>query len=137
MKKLIILLLSTYCSLSLFAQNVTVVFSQNKCYFQFEEENTKLWKEQLAPILNDLVKQEKLIDWGVLTHAWGDEWNWNVYYVAENQNKFNDAFGEFFERVLENNPDVMKEFGKFCFEHKDSIYTEIMGYNEEENTEGN
>jgi len=107
MKKLIILLLSTYCSLTLFAQNVTVVFSQNKCHFNNVEDMNKFWKEQATPILNDLVKQEKLIDWGVLTHAWGDEWNWNVYYVAENQNKFNEAWGELIKRLIENNPDAI------------------------------
>jgi hypothetical protein len=42
-----------------------------------------MMEENGAPILNDLVEQGKLINWGVLTHAWGDEHNWNVFYVAE------------------------------------------------------
>ena len=139
MKKLVIISFTILCSLSLFSQNITVVFSQNKCGFDIEELN-KFWTEQAVPILNDLVAQEKLIGWGVLTHAWGDEWNWNVYYTAASQNAFNDAWSEFIKIMMEKDPETFKTFSKFCFEHKDSIYTQIMSSDDTddvEDTDGN
>jgi hypothetical protein len=75
-----------------------------------------------------LVEQGKLINWGVLTHAWGDEYNWNTFYVAESHSKFLEAWDEFIKKVIENDPDAMDIIDDWCWEHKDSIYTQVMGY---------
>lgn len=129
MKNLIPTLLFMIFGLSMMAQNVTVVFSQNKCKMSKLSELQKMMEENGAAILNDLVEQEKLIDWGVLTHAWGDEYNWNVYYVAETHGQFLEAWDEFITKVRENDPEFADKLWEICWEHKDSIYTQIMGYN--------
>lgn len=129
MKNLIPTLLFMIFSLSMMAQNVTVVFSQNKCKMSKISDLRKMMEENGAAILNDLVEQEKLIDWGVLTHAWGDEYNWNVYYVAETHGQFLEAWDEFITKVRENDPEFADKLWEICWEHKDSIYTQIMGYN--------
>ena len=135
MKSLFIALGLALISSTLFAQNNVFVFSQNKCYFQHQDEMQDVFKEKNAPILDALVKEGKLVDWGVLTHSWGDEWNWNIYYVAEDLNKFHEAFGEYFTKVREQDPDLMEKLGKWCFEHKDSMYTKIIGYTPEADKE--
>ena len=120
------LLAMLFCS-TIMAQSVTVVLSQNKCKSNKISELKKMMEENGAPILNDLVDQGKLLNWGVLTHAWGDEHNWNVFYVAESHSKFLEAWDEFISRVMENDPDANEKIGEICWEHKDSIYTQIMG----------
>ena len=120
------LLAMLFCS-TIMAQSVTVVLSQNKCKSNKISELKKMMEENGAPILNDLVDQGKLLNWGVLTHAWGDEHNWNVFYVAESHSKFLEAWDEFIRRVMENDPDANEKIGEICWEHKDSIYTQIMG----------
>ena len=128
MRKIIQIILVMVFSLTVTAQDVTVVFSQNKCKMNKLSDLQKMMEENGAVILNDLVEQEKLIDWGVLTHAWGDEYNWNVYYVAESHAKFLEAWDEFIKRVGENDPEFGDKLWEICWEHKDSIYTQIMGY---------
>ena len=134
MRNVFVALFLSFISSHLFAQNNVVVFSQNKCYFQHQDEMQEEFKAKSAPILNALVKEGKLVNWGVLTHAWGDEWNWNVYYVAEDFSKFHEAFGEYFSKLQED-PDLQEKFGKWCFEHKDSMYTQIIGYTAEADQE--
>jgi len=128
MRKIIQILLVMVFSLTVTAQDVTVVFSQNKCKMNKLSDLQKMMEENGAVILNDLVEQEKLIDWGVMTHAWGDEYNWNVYYVAESHTKFLEAWDEFIKQVAENDPEFGDKLWEICWEHKDSIYTKIMGY---------
>jgi hypothetical protein len=122
------------CTFSVQAQNlpVTIVFSQNKCHFNNIDDLNKMTEEKIGPVLNELVKEGQLLNWGVLTHSWGDEWNWNMFYVAENQSKFQEAWGAMVERVMEKEPNLFEQFGEWCFEHKDSIYSQIAGYTPEE-----
>jgi len=128
MKKLIqILIVTLFCS-TVMAQTVTVVFSQNKCHANKISELRKMTEETSGAVLNDLVEQGKLIDWGVMTHAWGDEYNWNVFYVAETHAKFLEAWNEFITKVGESDPEFAEKLWEICWEHKDSIYTQIMGY---------
>ena len=127
MKPLPLTFLFLVLATSVFSQSTTVVFSQNKCHYNKIDSLNQFWKGNVAPLLNGMVKDNKLIDWGVLEHAWGDEWNWNVYYVAQNQIAFHEAFNEFFE-IINDNPEFSKFFGSYCFEHKDSMYSQTMGY---------
>ena len=129
MKKFLSILTFTILSSSLMAQNVTVVLSQNKCKMSKLPELQQMLEDNGKAILNDLVAQGKLINWGVLTHAWGDEYNWNVFYVAESHEKFIAAWNEFIEKVAENDPEFSEKLWEICWEHKDSIYNQVMGYN--------
>jgi hypothetical protein len=127
MKKFIPTLLLVMFSSILMGQSVTVVLSQNKCHSNKISELRKMMEENGADILDDLVEQGKLINWGVLTHAWGDVYNWNVFYVAESHVKFLEAWNEFISKVMEVDPEAADKIGEICWEHKDSIYTQIMG----------
>ncbi len=127
MKKLTFLMISLFFCVQLSAQN-TVVLSQNKCSLSKISDLNDTWKEHAAPILNELVAQEKLINWGVLTHSWGDEWSWNVYYVAESNVKFLEAWGEFAKKAFQNDA-LMGVFNDACLEHKDSMYNLAMDAN--------
>ena len=76
-----------------------------------------------GPVLDEL-KEEGLIDnWGLLTHAWGDEWNFNWFMVTENHAGFLTAWSELISRVNERDPDWFEKFDPMCREHKDNLYT--------------
>ena len=127
MKKL--LLLPVFCLLiSHYNANAQiVVFSQNKCYLDKVGDLIKS-VEEFGEFANAQVDNGNLSNWGVLTHNWGDEWNYNVYYSAESLQKFQTAFGEIIKNYSEKYPDGMKKFQESCFEHKDSIYSSAYAY---------
>lgn len=111
------------------AQNPTVVFSQNKCDYGKLDSMREKVKEVSAPILNNLVQQGELLNWGILEHQWGDEWNWNMYYAAKDIPTFLDAFQTFVSEASKADPTFITEFWEACMEHKDAMYTESVGYN--------
>jgi hypothetical protein len=111
----------------LIAQGPTVVLSQNKCDYRELENLNQTMAEISGPILNNLVDQGKLLSWGVLQHGWGDEWNWNIYYVAKDHITFLNAWNEYITQVSEDDPRFQSNFFSRCFEHKDAIYSETVG----------
>ncbi len=113
---------------NILAQHPTVVFSQNKCDYGKLEVIRESTASVLAPILNNLVQQGDLLNWGILEHSWGDEWNWNIYYAAKDVPTFLSAFDDLVGEAMEDDPEWMNEFWEACFEHKDAMYTETMGY---------
>ena len=128
MKKFMPTMLILLISSTLMAQTVTVVVSQNKCKMNRLEELQQMVENNGKAILNDLVEQGKLYDWGVMTHSWGDEYNWVVFYVAESEAKFLEAWEEFITKSRENDPEFAEKLWEICWEHKDSMYTQTMGY---------
>jgi hypothetical protein len=109
--------------------SVTFVFSQNKCHFNNLLDLQELTINSTGPILNELVKEGLLIDWGILSHDWGDEWNFNNYYIAEDKAKFNKAWQEYVKRLNKKDSTLWKKFGEYCTEHKDNIYHQYLGAN--------
>ena len=111
------------------SQNPTIVFSQNKCDYgemgALREDVEKI----MAPILNDLVQEGKLLNWGVLEHAWGDEWNWNMYYVSKDIPVFLESFNKMISKAMNADQQFVENFWDRCFEHKDAMYTETVSYN--------
>ncbi len=100
-----------------------VVFSQNKCAYENFQQLNALTDSVWAPVLDDLVEEEMLVGWGILTHAWGDEWNWNVYYTVESHAAFLDFWQEMVGRINENHPGFWQRLYPLCSEHKDNIYS--------------
>ena len=49
----------------------------------------------------ELIKEGKLFGWGQFNHAWGDEWNLNLYYITECHSAFVEFWNEFMKRVNE------------------------------------
>ncbi len=76
-----------------------------------------------APIMNALRDEGAIEDWGLLTHAWGDEYNWNWYIVAENHQAWLDAWRQIVQRVQAADPQFMASVTASCTMHKDNLYT--------------
>jgi len=88
----------------------------------------KLINEKMAPILNELVDDGMLYGWGLFNHAWGDEWNVNVWYTVKDMDAFSKFWGEYVKRVREKQPDAWKELRGYIQEHKDNIYIILNQY---------
>jgi len=130
-----VLFASALTPLSVFAQQPqqpaqqptgVLVVSYQKCNFAKMDELHAWWRQNAAPILDDLVRQGRLLSWGVNQHNWGDEWNNVVYYGARDLTTFHSAFNEFFRRFSQREPNLMQRFAEFCIEHRDNIYSIVM-----------
>jgi hypothetical protein len=83
----------------------------------------KIIKEKMAPVLKSLVDDGMIYNWGLFNHAWGDEWNVNVWYTMKDMDAFSKFWGEFRKRMMEKQPDAWKELTDMIQEHKDNIYS--------------
>ena len=97
------------------------MLNQHQCYGQYMDEVKAHFDDEAAPALDALAEEGLILDWGVLEHAWGDEWNWNFYIVTESHSSFLEAFREFAQRT--GDPFENSDFGEWCFAHKDNLYT--------------
>ena len=87
------------------------------------EEHPLLVNEKMAPVLKSLVDDGLIYNWGLFNHAWGDEWNVNVWYTVKDMDAFSKFWGEFRKRMVEKQPDAWKELTAMIMEHKDNIYS--------------
>ena len=99
------------------------VFSQNKVSDDNTVKLNAVFDSLSAPILNELVKEGKLLGWGQLTHAWGDEWNYNWYFVTENHRAFLDFWSEYINRLNKRFPGWPDKIRGLLTEHKDNMYS--------------
>ncbi len=78
------------------------------------------WRE----IAMDLIDEGLLIDYGILTHSWGDEWNLVDYFVTTDIQAFHTAWGEMVTRQQARDPEneLFESFSALCPRHKDNIY---------------
>lgn len=83
-------------------------------------------------VAEEMIAEGKFIDYGILTHNWGDEWNVVDYFVVDGLGSFFGNFGEFFSRVNEANEaaeaageEELPPFNEVCQEHKDNIYSVV------------
>lgn len=101
----------------------TLVVSQWKCDYQHLDKLQAEVDSLFLPIWQDLVDEGQLVNVGAFYHQWGDAWNYNVYYVAEDKAAFFDAWEQFAQRAEEAMPeDEDPAVFKYCSEHKDNIY---------------
>jgi hypothetical protein len=103
------------------AENPTLIVSSQKVKMSDMGAANKIVKDKISPILNGLVDEGMLFSWGVFTHAWGDEWNFNVWYVAKDMAAFNTFWDEYMKR-LEQEKEAWAELRGYIQEHKDNIY---------------
>jgi hypothetical protein len=99
-----------------------LVFSQNMVDGNNVAKVNELIDSVTVPIMQELIDEGKLIGWGQLNHAWGDEWNVNIYYIAESHKAFIEAWQEFIKRVNERFPDIGNEWSPLLDAHKDNMY---------------
>lgn len=99
-----------------------LMFNQNIVAGTDLEKVNQIATEKIGPVLNALVDEGKLTSWGILTHNWGDEWNWNWYVFAENREAFHSAWGEMARRVQEADSETFTQLMGMIEEHKDNFY---------------
>jgi len=110
------------------AENSLLVVSFQKIKLADIQAANKIINEKFAPILNSLVDDKMLQSWGLFNHAWGDEWNVNVWYTVKDMEAFDSFWDEYMNRVNEKQPDAWKELRGYIQEHKDNIYTIMNQY---------
>jgi hypothetical protein len=101
----------------------TLVLSQNKCALDKQDQVRRLADSLWMPVAQELVNEGKLTSVGSAYHAWGDEWNVIIWYIAPTINAFNTGFNDLVTRINQRHPTLFPQFGAWCSEHKDSIYT--------------
>jgi len=82
----------------------------------------KLIDSTTVPIMKELIDEGKLLGWGQLNHAWGDEWNFNIYYITESQTAFLEFWKEFIKRITKRHPEARNEWTPLMRAHKDNMY---------------
>ena len=133
MKKVIFLLVVfMFWGVEIFGQDsekpTILVFSQNKVKMADMGKVNKMVDSVFAPILNSFVDEGKLSGWGQLNHAWGDEWNFNLWYSATDTETFHKFWDEYTKHVSEKFPDAFGSTIGYFQEHKDNIYSIRNGY---------
>ena len=135
MKKLIQLFTATlvflFFATNTFAQSenqAMLVVSFQKVKLTDISATNKLINEKFAPILNSMVDEGMLFGWGLFNHAWGDEWNVNMWYTVKDMDGFNKFWHEYVKRIGEQQPDAWKELRGYIQEHKDNMYTILNQY---------
>lgn len=107
-----------------------------QCPFDTQGEAVRRLNTEWRSVVEELIDEGELLDYGILTHAWGDEWNVLDYFVAEDLVSFHEAFAEAFDRIQERVPEEQDPpFGELCPAHKDNIYFVVAPPSEE--MEGN
>lgn len=78
-------------------------------------------------LADDLVEEGLLVDYGILTHSWGDEWNLVDWFAATDQAAFQTAWRELLLRLQSEDPDgeLFERFAELCPRHKDNIYSVV------------
>lgn len=110
-----------------------LAFSQNMVPMSELQNVLSIGDSLMAPVLDELVDEGMLYGWGVLTHAWGDEYNYNIYYTAKDHTSFVKAFGEFVKRMQERHPEAWRETVQHFKAHKDNLYSIHRMYDGNEN----
>ncbi len=102
----------------------TVAVSYWKCPFGGLGEAISLANDDVRPVAQSVIDDGMWIDWGILTHAWGDDWNLLIYTTATDRNAFFAGWDEYIRRLGETDPEgeVTEQFFALCPEHKDNIY---------------
>lgn len=117
------LLILIFAVSSIFAQEQLpwLVISQQKVLPKNVEKINELLK-RAAPILNEFQKEGKIIAWGQFNHAWGDDWNVNMYYVTKDRDSFFKFIDEFIKSLNEKFPGEENDPRQYFEEHKDNMY---------------
>lgn len=83
----------------------------------------EITETKTGPIMSELREEGMIQDWGLLTHAWGDEYNFNFYMIAESHGAWLAAWQEMMRRMNERHEGWVDEVSNYCTFHKDNLYT--------------
>ena len=112
-----------------------VVIRYFQCPLNHQAEAVEMLNTGWRSVVEEMIDEGHFIDYGILTHAWGDEWNVTDYFVAESSVAFHEAIQEAFQRAGEQLPEPETPFGELCPYHKDNTYAVVQPPREGE-TEG-
>lgn len=79
-------------------------------------------------VVQEMIDEGKFVDYGLLVHNWGDEWNVVDFFVVDGLDSFFGNFSELLRRLNEADEEVgedeeeLPSLNEVCTEHKDSIY---------------
>ena len=78
-------------------------------------------------VADELVAEGVLLGYGILTHAWGDEWNLVDYIAAADMESFQAGWAELLRRYQARDRDGsdIDELNELCPTHKDNIYSVV------------
>ena len=109
------------------AEPGTLVVRYFKCPMNHQDEAVEMLNTDWRGWAEEEIDEGRLIDYGVLVHSWGDEWNVMDYFVAESQSAFQEAWSSLISRADEADPDgeMVDRMGEICPEHKDNIYSYV------------
>ncbi len=105
-------------------ENPTMGVSYWKCNLGYVGDLIEEMREVGLPIAQEMVDDGSLFVSGMMTHAWGDEWNVMFYTATPDGMPFIDTAEELNDRQNEAFGDESgARFLENCSEHKDNIYT--------------
>lgn len=98
-----------------------------KCPMGQSEEAVRILNEEWRSYAEQQIEEGRLIDYGILVHSWGDEWNVVDYFVAEDMDGWRAAWSAILSALNEADPEgeMYERFSELCTEHKDNIYTVV------------
>jgi hypothetical protein len=99
-----------------------IMVSSQKCALDAPARLDSISKLAFYPVLDEMVKEGRLLSWGTLEHSWGDEWNFVIYYTATSNSAFFNAWSEVVRRLGQRRPQFLAEFAGLCSEHRDNLY---------------
>lgn len=99
-----------------------VVLSENQVPSEKMDKLTGMADTTASVVLDQLVEEGLLKDWGVLRHAWGNQWNYNIYYVTESHAAFVKFWDEFTSRMQEQHPAAGQKITSMFEAHRDNMY---------------
>lgn len=102
---------------------VFLVVNQNQVAMTDMSALNKIWFEQASPVLDQMKKDGKLLNYGLMTHAWGDEWNYNMFFVTKSHEDFLKMWDEYIDTMQEKHPESLGEWISRIKAHKDNMYT--------------
>ncbi len=100
-----------------------LVVNQNQVAMTDMSALNKMWFEKAVPVLDGLKKEGKLLNYGLFTHAWGDEWNFNFFFVTKSHEDFIAVWDEYISRMREKHPESLGEWISKIKAHKDNMYS--------------
>ena len=100
-----------------------MMVNQHLCPPENMDELMELAETQLGPALEQLKQDGHISEWGIMTHAWGDEYNFNFYFITDDMERFvTGAWPALLEVSNELDPEWFDRWAPLCDMHKDNLY---------------
>jgi hypothetical protein len=83
--------------------------------------------QEARPVIDQMIAEGKFLEYGILTHSWGDEWNVVDYIKVAGLSTFFTSFAELAQRLgaaatAAGDQGDRPTLGELCTEHRDNIY---------------